>query len=76
MRCPLLSIDVRIGHWGSLESPVYETSGRSTRVRMLYLSPDSDEYYMVAARNFLAKEKEDTSPGNSSERDISLQRDK
>lgn len=46
-----LSIHARIGHWGSLESPFYEISERSTGVRMLYLSPGSDEYYMVAAGN-------------------------
>ncbi|KAK6769666.1 hypothetical protein RDI58_033092 [Solanum bulbocastanum] len=49
-----LSIHARIGHWGSLESPFYEISERSTGVRMLYLSPGSDEYYMVAAGNSLA----------------------
>ncbi|PHT97209.1 DNA-directed RNA polymerase subunit beta [Capsicum chinense] len=49
-----LAIHARIGHWGSLESPFYEISERSTGVRMLYLSPGRDEYYMVAARNSLA----------------------
>nr|YP_010340337.1 RNA polymerase beta subunit [Solanum aureum]UNZ92661.1 RNA polymerase beta subunit [Solanum aureum] len=49
-----LAIHARIGHWGSLESPFYEISERSTGVRMLYLSPGSDEYYMVAAGNSLA----------------------
>ncbi|KAK6784283.1 hypothetical protein RDI58_017737 [Solanum bulbocastanum] len=44
-----LSIHARIGHWGSLESPFYEISERSTGVRMHSLSPGSDEYYMVAA---------------------------
>ncbi|KAM3357009.1 hypothetical protein P3S68_023723 [Capsicum galapagoense] len=49
-----LAIHARIGHWGSLESPFYEISERSTGVRMLYLSPGRDEYYMVAAGNSLA----------------------
>ncbi|KAI5654431.1 hypothetical protein M9H77_31618 [Catharanthus roseus] len=49
-----LSIHARIGHWESLESPFYEISERSTGVRMLYLSPGRDEYYMVAAGNSLA----------------------
>ncbi|PHT34510.1 DNA-directed RNA polymerase subunit beta [Capsicum baccatum] len=34
-----LAIHARIGHWGSVESPFYEISERSTGVRMLYLSP-------------------------------------
>nr|YP_009166875.1 RNA polymerase beta subunit [Osyris alba]ALC75175.1 RNA polymerase beta subunit [Osyris alba] len=51
-----LAIYARVGHWGSLESPfyVYEISERSKNIRMLYLSPSIDEYYMVAAGNFLA----------------------
>ncbi|KAF4402738.1 hypothetical protein G4B88_010190, partial [Cannabis sativa] len=49
-----LSIHARIGPWGSLESPFYEISGRSKKVRMFYLSPSRDEYYMVAAGNSLA----------------------
>ena len=34
-------------HWST--SPFYEISERSTGVRILYLSPGSDEYYMVEA---------------------------
>nr|YP_010828188.1 RNA polymerase beta subunit [Santalum acuminatum]WFF45206.1 RNA polymerase beta subunit [Santalum acuminatum] len=51
-----LAIYARVGRWGSLESPfyVYEISERSKNIRMLYLSPSIDEYYMVAAGNFLA----------------------
>ncbi|KAL2533104.1 DNA-directed RNA polymerase subunit beta [Abeliophyllum distichum] len=49
-----LAIHARIGHWGSLESPFYEISDRSIGVRMLYLPPGKDEYYMVAAGNSLA----------------------
>ncbi|KAK4354527.1 hypothetical protein RND71_026721 [Anisodus tanguticus] len=49
-----LAIHARIGHWGSLQSPLYEISERSIGVRMLYLSPDRDEYYMVAVGNSLA----------------------
>nr|YP_009994458.1 RNA polymerase beta subunit [Cuscuta approximata]QNP08537.1 RNA polymerase beta subunit [Cuscuta approximata] len=49
-----LAIHARIGRWGSLESPLFKISERSTRVRMLYLSPGRDEYYMVAAGNSLA----------------------
>nr|UCU06597.1 RNA polymerase beta subunit [Ziziphus hajarensis] len=49
-----LAIHARCGHWGSLESPFYEISERSKKVRMLYLSPSRDEYYMVAAGNSLA----------------------
>ncbi|PHU25470.1 DNA-directed RNA polymerase subunit beta [Capsicum chinense] len=48
-----LSIHTRIGYWGSLESPFYEIFERSTGVQMLYLSPGTDEYYMVAAGNSL-----------------------
>ncbi|KAL0381897.1 UNVERIFIED_CONTAM: DNA-directed RNA polymerase subunit beta [Sesamum latifolium] len=43
-----------MGHWGSLESPFYEISERSTGLRLLYLSPGRDEYYMLAAGNSLA----------------------
>ncbi|KAL7261468.1 hypothetical protein ACSBR1_000003 [Camellia fascicularis] len=43
-----------IGHWGFLESPFFEISEKSKRVRMHYLSPGRDEYYMVAAGNSLA----------------------
>nr|YP_008994387.1 RNA polymerase beta subunit [Viviania marifolia]AGV02816.1 RNA polymerase beta subunit [Viviania marifolia] len=49
-----LAIHAKIGHWGSLESPFYEISEKSKKVRMLYLSPSRDEYYMVAAGNSLA----------------------
>ncbi|KAI5343690.1 hypothetical protein L3X38_011566 [Prunus dulcis] len=49
-----LAIHAKIGYWGSLESPFYEISERSKKVRMLYLSPSKDEYYMVAAGNSLA----------------------
>ncbi|CAN6917262.1 unnamed protein product [Brassica oleracea] len=48
-----LSIHARIGDWGSLESPFYELVEKSkkARIRMLFLSPSQDEYYMIAARN-------------------------
>ncbi|KAI7998866.1 DNA-directed RNA polymerase subunit beta [Camellia lanceoleosa] len=49
-----LSIHVKIGHWGFLESPFFEISEKSKRVWMLYLSPGRDEYYMVAVGNSLA----------------------
>ncbi|KAJ0989624.1 hypothetical protein J5N97_007980 [Dioscorea zingiberensis] len=49
-----LAIHVRIGHWGSIESPFYEISERSKKAQMIYLSPSRDEYYMVAAGNSLA----------------------
>nr|YP_011033835.1 RNA polymerase beta subunit [Gueldenstaedtia verna]WRI15636.1 RNA polymerase beta subunit [Gueldenstaedtia verna] len=49
-----LAIHARIGRWGSIESPFYEISERSKRIRMLYLSPRRDEYYMVATGNLLA----------------------
>nr|AVM82159.1 RNA polymerase beta subunit [Adenocalymma juliae] len=49
-----LAIHARMDHWGSLESPFYEISERSTRLRLLYLSPGTDEYYMLAAGNSLA----------------------
>nr|QYB23365.1 RNA polymerase beta subunit [Hedysarum polybotrys var. alaschanicum] len=49
-----LAIHARIGRWGSIESPFFEISERSKRIRMLYLSPSRDEYYMVATGNFLA----------------------
>ena len=48
-----LAIHAKIGYWGSLESPFYEISERSKKVRMLYLSPSKDEYYMIAAGNSL-----------------------
>lgn len=49
-----LAIHARMGHWGSLESPFYEISERSTGLRLLYLSPGRDEYYILAAGNSLA----------------------
>ncbi|KAL4009949.1 hypothetical protein IC575_030772 [Cucumis melo] len=49
-----LAIHARIGDWGSLETPFYEISERLKKVRMLYLSPSRDEYYMVATGNSLA----------------------
>nr|YP_009477121.1 RNA polymerase beta subunit [Adenocalymma trifoliatum]AVM81651.1 RNA polymerase beta subunit [Adenocalymma trifoliatum] len=49
-----LAIHARMDHWGSLESPFYEISERSTGLRLLYLSPGTDEYYMLAAGNSLA----------------------
>nr|WNG72105.1 RNA polymerase beta subunit [Mammillaria elongata] len=49
-----LAIHARIGPWGSLESPFFEIDERSKGVQMLYLSPDRDEYYMVAWGNSLA----------------------
>nr|AKZ31221.1 RNA polymerase beta subunit [Scaevola porocarya] len=49
-----LAIHARIGRWGSLESPFYAISERSKGSRMLYLSPDRDEYYMLAGGNSLA----------------------
>nr|YP_009862865.1 RNA polymerase beta subunit [Spathodea campanulata]QKD76240.1 RNA polymerase beta subunit [Spathodea campanulata] len=49
-----LAIHARMGHWGSLESPFYEISERSIGLRLLYLSPGTDEYYMLAAGNSLA----------------------
>nr|YP_009503416.1 RNA polymerase beta subunit [Passiflora retipetala]AXB38117.1 RNA polymerase beta subunit [Passiflora retipetala] len=49
-----LTIHAKIGHWGSLESPFFEIGEGSKRVRMLYLSPNRDEYYMIATGNSLA----------------------
>nr|YP_009447021.1 RNA polymerase beta subunit [Adenocalymma pedunculatum]ATY48306.1 RNA polymerase beta subunit [Adenocalymma pedunculatum] len=49
-----LAIHARMDRWGSLESPFYEISERSTGLRLLYLSPGTDEYYMLAAGNSLA----------------------
>nr|YP_009435559.1 RNA polymerase beta subunit [Lobelia spicata]ATG25561.1 RNA polymerase beta subunit [Lobelia spicata] len=49
-----LALHARLGRWGSLESPFYEIAERSQGARMLYFSPDQDEYYMVAAGNSLA----------------------
>nr|QGW12761.1 RNA polymerase beta subunit [Eulophia flava] len=49
-----LAIHVKVGYWGSIESPFYELSDRSKEAQMVYLSPNRDEYYMVAAGNSLA----------------------
>nr|YP_010968683.1 RNA polymerase beta subunit [Canna indica]YP_010968767.1 RNA polymerase beta subunit [Canna x generalis]AYP31926.1 RNA polymerase beta subunit [Canna iridiflora]AYP32001.1 RNA polymerase beta subunit [Canna jaegeriana]AHA12747.1 RNA polymerase beta subunit [Canna indica]AYP31852.1 RNA polymerase beta subunit [Canna indica]QJR53246.1 RNA polymerase beta subunit [Canna indica] len=51
-----LAIHVRIGHWGSIESPFYKISERSKakEAQIVYLSPKRDEYYMIAAGNSLA----------------------
>ncbi|KAL8477363.1 hypothetical protein ACS0TY_029604 [Phlomoides rotata] len=49
-----LAIHARMGYWGSLESPFYKISERSIGLRLLYLSPGRDEYYMLAAGNSLA----------------------
>jgi len=48
------AIHARISRWGSIESPFFEISERSKRIRILYLSPSRDEYYMVTTGNFLA----------------------
>nr|YP_009300108.1 RNA polymerase beta subunit [Pelargonium transvaalense]AJC00023.1 RNA polymerase beta subunit [Pelargonium transvaalense]AKF43110.1 RNA polymerase beta subunit [Pelargonium transvaalense] len=49
-----LAIHARIGDCGSLESPFYEISEKSKRVRMLYLSSRKEEYYMIGTGNSLA----------------------
>nr|QWL16690.1 RNA polymerase beta subunit [Plantago afra]QWL16861.1 RNA polymerase beta subunit [Plantago indica] len=49
-----LAIHARMGQWGSLESPFYEIAERWAGLRLLYLSPGRDEYYMLAAGNSLA----------------------
>nr|QWL15855.1 RNA polymerase beta subunit [Plantago coronopus]QWL16035.1 RNA polymerase beta subunit [Plantago macrorhiza] len=49
-----LAIHARMDHWGSLESPFYEIPERSIGLRLLYLSPGRDEYYMLATGNSLA----------------------
>nr|QWY25089.1 RNA polymerase beta subunit [Curcuma singularis] len=50
-----LAIHVRIGHRGSIKSPFYEISERSKKeAQIVYLSPNRDEYYRVAAGNSLA----------------------
>nr|YP_010954144.1 RNA polymerase beta subunit [Hydrobryum floribundum]WMV01539.1 RNA polymerase beta subunit [Hydrobryum floribundum]WMV01616.1 RNA polymerase beta subunit [Hydrobryum floribundum] len=49
-----LAIHAKIGHWGSLETPFYKINGGSPPKRILYLAPNRDEYYMVAAGNSLA----------------------
>nr|YP_010260742.1 RNA polymerase beta subunit [Corybas cheesemanii]UIX55792.1 RNA polymerase beta subunit [Corybas cheesemanii] len=48
-----LAIHVKVGYWGSIESPFYKLSERSKEAQMVYLSPNQDEYYMVAAGNSL-----------------------
>ena len=47
-----LAIHVRIGRWGSIDSPFFEIASKETQ--MVYLPPSRDEYYMVAAGNSLA----------------------
>nr|YP_009470649.1 RNA polymerase beta subunit [Anemopaegma acutifolium]YP_009471139.1 RNA polymerase beta subunit [Anemopaegma glaucum]AVF97468.1 RNA polymerase beta subunit [Anemopaegma arvense]AVF97076.1 RNA polymerase beta subunit [Anemopaegma acutifolium]AVF97174.1 RNA polymerase beta subunit [Anemopaegma acutifolium]AVF97762.1 RNA polymerase beta subunit [Anemopaegma glaucum]AVF97860.1 RNA polymerase beta subunit [Anemopaegma glaucum] len=49
-----LAIHARMDHWGSLESPFYAISERSTGLRLLYLSPGTEEYYILAAEKTLA----------------------
>nr|YP_010868847.1 RNA polymerase beta subunit [Vanilla somae]WGU45569.1 RNA polymerase beta subunit [Vanilla somae] len=49
-----LAIHVKVSYWGSIKSPFYELSERSKEAQMVYLSPNRDEYYMVAAGNSLA----------------------
>uniref|UniRef100_A0AAU6PCX0 DNA-directed RNA polymerase subunit beta n=1 Tax=Dianthus alpinus TaxID=1532765 RepID=A0AAU6PCX0_9CARY len=49
-----LAIHARLGLWGSLESPFYKISERSTGVQMLFLSPSRDEYFRVSTGNSLA----------------------
>nr|YP_010457519.1 RNA polymerase beta subunit [Microtropis osmanthoides]UUA68789.1 RNA polymerase beta subunit [Microtropis osmanthoides] len=51
-----LAIHAKMSHWGSLESPFYEIfeESKSKKKRMLYLSPNRDEYYIIAAGNSLA----------------------
>nr|YP_009141942.1 DNA-directed RNA polymerase beta chain [Helonias koreana]AIW56496.1 DNA-directed RNA polymerase beta chain [Helonias koreana] len=49
-----LAIHVRIGDWGSIDSPFYEISDKSKETQMIYLSPSRDEYYMVGAGNSLS----------------------
>nr|YP_009869785.1 RNA polymerase beta subunit [Tristicha trifaria]QKJ81725.1 RNA polymerase beta subunit [Tristicha trifaria] len=49
-----LAIHAKIGYWGSLESPFYKIYEGSQKSRILYLAPNKDEYYMVAAGNSLA----------------------
>nr|QXO02736.1 RNA polymerase beta subunit [Cheirostylis moniliformis] len=49
-----LAIHAKVGYWGSIESPFYELSERSKEAQIFYLSPNRDDYYMVAAGNSLA----------------------
>nr|YP_010291616.1 RNA polymerase beta subunit [Scleria parvula]ULQ67623.1 RNA polymerase beta subunit [Scleria parvula] len=51
-----LAIHASIDHWESIESPFYKIPEKSRKkeAKMVYLSPNKDEYYMVAAGNSLA----------------------
>ncbi|KAF0891399.1 hypothetical protein E2562_009828, partial [Oryza meyeriana var. granulata] len=53
-----LAIHVRIDHWwGSVESPFYEISKKAKQKKerqVVYLLPNRDEYYMIAAGNSLS----------------------
>ncbi|KAK8960314.1 DNA-directed RNA polymerase subunit beta [Platanthera guangdongensis] len=49
-----LAIHVKVGYWGSIKSPFYELCERSKVAQMVSLSPNRDEYYMIAAGNSLA----------------------
>nr|YP_010291906.1 RNA polymerase beta subunit [Xyris capensis]ULQ68503.1 RNA polymerase beta subunit [Xyris capensis] len=54
-----LAIHVKIGQFGSIQSPFYEISNRLKEIKekegqMVYLSPNRDEYYMVGLGNCLA----------------------
>nr|YP_010282142.1 RNA polymerase beta subunit [Parnassia faberi]UHM24706.1 RNA polymerase beta subunit [Parnassia faberi] len=51
-----LAIHAKMGNWGSLESPFYEIfeEAKSKKNQMLSLSPNRDEYYMIAGGNSLA----------------------
>jgi DNA-directed RNA polymerase subunit beta len=54
-----LAIHARINHlWGSIESPFYEISAEKAKKKksrqVVYLSPNRDEYYMIAAGNSLS----------------------
>nr|YP_009157532.1 RNA polymerase beta subunit [Poa palustris]YP_009461287.1 RNA polymerase beta subunit [Poa nemoralis]YP_009461374.1 RNA polymerase beta subunit [Poa trivialis]YP_009649947.1 RNA polymerase beta subunit [Poa sp. PI 374046]YP_010175076.1 RNA polymerase beta subunit [Poa pratensis]YP_010217976.1 RNA polymerase beta subunit [Nicoraepoa erinacea]YP_010245337.1 RNA polymerase beta subunit [Bellardiochloa variegata]QHD18719.1 RpoB [Poa pagophila]QHD18877.1 RpoB [Poa sphondylodes]QHD18956.1 Rpo len=54
-----LAIHARIDHlWGSIESPFYEISAEKEKKKkarqVVYLSPNRDEYYMIAAGNSLS----------------------
>ena len=53
-----LAIHARIDHWwGSIESPFYEISEKAKEKKerqVVYLSPNRDEYYMIAAGNSLS----------------------
>jgi DNA-directed RNA polymerase subunit beta len=53
-----LAIHARIDHWwGSIESLFYEISEKAKEKKerhVVYLSPNRDEYYMIAAGNSLS----------------------